>query len=59
MGFIETPCERQLLADRNNARIRVFDADGTFIRDSQHRGTPCGLFMSADQHIWLAHGHAR
>ena len=24
---------------------------------SQHPGAPCGLFMSADQHIWLAHGH--
>jgi hypothetical protein len=22
-----------------------------------HPGTPCGLFMGADQHIWLAHGH--
>jgi streptogramin lyase len=45
------------IADRNNARIQVFDADGTYIRESQHPGTPCGLFMSADQHIWLAHGH--
>jgi sugar lactone lactonase YvrE len=45
------------IADRNNARIQVFDADGTYIRESRHPGTPCGLFMSADQHIWLAHGH--
>ena len=45
------------IADRNNARIQVFDADGTYIRESQHPGTPCGLFMGADQHIWLAHGH--
>jgi hypothetical protein len=35
----------------------VFDTDGTFIRESQHPRTPCGLFMSADQYIWLAHGH--
>jgi streptogramin lyase len=45
------------IADRNNARIQVFDADGNYIRESQHPGTPCGLFMSPDQHIWLAHGH--
>lgn len=45
------------IADRNNARIQVLDADGNYIRESQHPGTPCGLFMGADQHIWLAHGH--
>ena len=45
------------IADRNNARIQVFDADGTYIRESAHSGTPCGLCMSADGHIWLAHGH--
>jgi sugar lactone lactonase YvrE len=45
------------IADRNNARIQVFDADGTYIRESKHPGTPCGLFMGADHHIWLAHGH--
>ena len=35
------------IADRNNARIQVFDADGNYIRESKHPGTPCGLFMSA------------
>jgi sugar lactone lactonase YvrE len=45
------------IADRNNARIQVVDADGNYIRESKHPGTPCGLFMSPDQHIWLAHGH--
>ena len=45
------------IADRNNGRIQVFDADGSYIRESQHPGPPCGLFMGADQHIWLAHGH--
>jgi hypothetical protein len=35
----------------------VFDTDGAFSRESQHPGTPCGLFTGADQHIWLAHGH--
>jgi DNA-binding beta-propeller fold protein YncE len=46
------------VADRNNGRIQVFDADGNYIRESRHPGTPCGLFISPDQHLWLAHGHA-
>ena len=45
------------IADRNNARIQVFDANSNCIRKSQHPGTPCGLFLTPDQHIWLAHGH--
>jgi sugar lactone lactonase YvrE len=45
------------IADRNNARIQVLDADGNYIRESKHPGTPCGLFMTDDQTIWLAHGH--
>jgi len=45
------------IADRNNARIQVFDSDGNYIRESSHPGTPCGLCMAPDQTIWLAHGH--
>jgi DNA-binding beta-propeller fold protein YncE len=45
------------IADRSNARIQVFDADGNYIRESSHPGTPCGLFMTPAQEIWLAHGH--
>ena len=45
------------IADRNNARIQVFDADGNYIRESKHPGTPCGLFMTEGQVLWLAHGH--
>ena len=46
------------VADRNNQRIQVFDADGTYLRESKHPGTPCGLFIDPDQNLWLAHGHA-
>ena len=46
------------VADRNNQRIQVFDADGTYLRESKHPGTPCGLFIDRDQNLWLAHGHA-
>jgi DNA-binding beta-propeller fold protein YncE len=45
------------IADRSNQRIQVFDGDGNYIRESSHPGTPCGLFITPDQHIWLAHGH--
>ena len=46
------------VADRSNQRIQVFDADGKYLRESRHPGTPCGLCMSCDQHLFLAHGHA-
>jgi len=36
----------------------VFDADGKYLRESRHPGTPCGLYIGADQVLWLAHGHA-
>jgi len=47
------------IADRSNQRIQVFDGDGTFLRESRHPGTPCGLCMCRDQkHLMMAHGHA-
>jgi DNA-binding beta-propeller fold protein YncE len=46
------------VADRSNQRIQVFDADGKFMRESSHPGTPCGLCMCQDRrHLLLAHGH--
>lgn len=47
------------VADRSNQRIQVFDADGTYLRESRHPGTPCGLCLCHDRkHIMMAHGHA-
>jgi hypothetical protein len=46
------------IADRSNQRIQVFDADGTYLRESKHPGTPCGLCVTHDQHLIMAHGHA-
>ena len=47
------------IADRSNQRIQVFDADGNYIRESSHPGTPCGLAMCHDNtHMMMAHGHA-
>jgi DNA-binding beta-propeller fold protein YncE len=45
------------VADRNNGRIQVFDADGGYIRESRHPGTPCGLCLAPDGFLYLAHGH--
>jgi sugar lactone lactonase YvrE len=45
------------IADRNNARIQVFDAEGRFVRASSHPGTPCGLCVGPDGLLYLAHGH--
>ena len=46
------------IADRSNQRIQVFDAEGKFLREKQHPGTPCGLCWCSDQqHIMMAHGH--
>jgi 6-bladed beta-propeller len=45
------------IADRNNARIQVFDADGNFIRESKHPGTPCGLCLAPDGLLYMSHGH--
>ena len=46
------------VADRSNQRIQVFDADGNYVRESRHPGTPCGICMCSDRrHLMLAHGH--
>lgn len=46
------------VADRSNQRIQVFDAQGNYLRESSHPGTPCGLCMCTDRrHLMLAHGH--
>jgi DNA-binding beta-propeller fold protein YncE len=47
------------VADRSNQRIQVFDADGNFVRETRHPGTPCGLCLMRDgKHLMMAHGHA-
>lgn len=45
------------IADRSNERIQVFDLDGNYVRETQHPGTPCGLALSSDRHLFMAHGH--
>jgi DNA-binding beta-propeller fold protein YncE len=44
------------VGDRENKRIESFDADGNFLREWTGLGYPYGLFITADQHIWMVDG---
>lgn len=47
---------RVLVGDRENRRIQVFDADGGFLKEWTGIGYPYGLFVTSDQHVWMADG---
>jgi DNA-binding beta-propeller fold protein YncE len=44
------------VADRENKRIQIFDGDGNFLREWTGIGYPYGLWITQDQHIWMADG---
>ena len=43
---------RVYVTDRDNRRVQVFDADGTFLSEWPEIGGNSALFMTADQQIW-------
>ena len=45
------------VADRENQRIQVFDADGTFVREMKYAGLPCG-FAIAGPYVYMVNGFA-
>jgi sugar lactone lactonase YvrE len=45
------------VADRENQRIQIFDADGTFIRQVKYSGLPCSLTIG-DRYIYMVNGYA-
>ncbi len=45
------------VADRENQRIQIFDADGTFVREMKYAGLPCGLHVGAEN-IYMVNGFA-
>jgi len=47
------------VGDRENARIQVFDLEGKFLTQWRDIGHPYGIFVSPDQHIWMAEGGRR
>jgi DNA-binding beta-propeller fold protein YncE len=49
---------RVYVADRENKRIQIFDSDGNFIREWKQFGSPWGLEITPDQHIFMADGYA-
>jgi streptogramin lyase len=47
---------RVYVADRENARIQIFDSDGRFLTQWTGIGYPYGLQITPDQHIWMVDG---
>jgi sugar lactone lactonase YvrE len=45
------------VADRENQRIQIFDADGKFIRELKYSGLPCSLTIG-DRYIYMVNGYA-
>ena len=47
---------RVLVADRENKRVQVFDADGKFLRYGPRGVSPYGLFLTGDDTLFVADG---
>src|SRR5438105_3338375 len=45
------------VADRENQRIQIFDADGKYIREVKYAGLPCSLAIG-DRYIYMVNGFA-
>lgn len=46
--------ERVYVADRSNSRVQVFDADGKFVADWKQFGRPSGVYVDANDVIYVA-----
>jgi DNA-binding beta-propeller fold protein YncE len=46
------------VADRENRRVQVFDADGKYLKEWKFAGLPCGLFVNRDGQLYLTSGFA-
>lgn len=49
--------DRVLVADRENYRVQIFDANGVFQKEWKDLGSPWGLALTADNHILMADGY--
>jgi sugar lactone lactonase YvrE len=45
------------VADRENQRIQIFDADGKYTKELKYAGLPCGLAIGS-QYIYMVNGFA-
>lgn len=48
---------RLYVADRENYRVQVFDADGKFVKQWTGLGAPWGLALTGDNHLIMADGY--
>lgn len=46
------------VADRQNRRIQIFDADGAYIEEWAYKGLPCGLHIHSDGTMYMVSGFA-
>tara|TARA_B100000686_G_scaffold332549_1_gene397423 strand:- start:2133 stop:3101 length:969 start_codon:yes stop_codon:yes gene_type:complete len=46
------------VADRQNRRIQIFDDEGTYQKEWQYKGLPCGLHFDEDGTLWMVSGFA-
>jgi sugar lactone lactonase YvrE len=44
---------RLLVGDRSNKRIEIFDQDGRYLSEWTHLGSPSGMFISADDTLYV------
>jgi DNA-binding beta-propeller fold protein YncE len=47
---------RVLVADRDNARVQIFDLDGNFLGQWTHLGSPYSLWLTDDDLIYISDG---
>lgn len=47
---------RVYVGDRENQRIQIFDGEGRLLKIWTGIGYPYGLFLTPDQHVWMADG---
>jgi DNA-binding beta-propeller fold protein YncE len=48
---------RVYVGDRENHRMQIFDANGKFIAQWKHVGSPWGIVITPDEQIYMCDGH--
>ncbi|MFN3325046.1 MAG: peptidyl-alpha-hydroxyglycine alpha-amidating lyase family protein [Bryobacteraceae bacterium] len=48
---------RVYVGDRENYRMQIFDADGKFIAQWTHVGSPWGIVITDDEQLYMCDGH--
>ena len=46
------------VADRQNRRVQIFDADGAYVEEWAYKGLPCGLHFHTDGQLYMVSGFA-